>query len=503
MPLNYGAAAAADEVVPFTGWSRPDMSVVREGIAPPKFPECLMGDLAPIVKGLAVSGGTSVDFVAMSLLSMAASVIGSKRMVKPYAQSHWQEPAVLWVGLVCPPSSGKSPAISPLADILARLQADYRSDHEEAIHVWKSESERARAEHRIWQESVTKAVKDGGNCPALPLSAVEPREPVARRFYVNDTTPEALARILVGNPQGVAVISDELASWFASFERYSGDAAGFWLTAYNGKPYMIDRKGSPEPIYIPFLGVSVLGGIQPGKLAAAFRGTNDGMHSRLLWVWPDAVPYCRPTQAPDLNRVEGMFRALDQLGWGTDERGERAPIVLTLDDYADAVFEAFDKANRDERIDASDTFLMGAVGKMPGQVARLALTLEHLKWALRGGPEPRQVSGETMEAACAFMSDYVRPMAERVYGDAALPDNDRRTVTLARWIKRSRVERFNANNDVLKQRATFGFKCKNELKDSVDALTEAGWLRHDGTRSGPTKGRHSSDYSVNPQVHGA
>jgi len=321
---------------------------------------------------------------------------------------------------------------------------------------------------------------------------------VARRFYVNDTTPEALARILVGNPQGVAVIADELASWFASFDRYSGDARGFWLTAYNGEPYMIDRKGNPEPIFIPFLGVSVLGGIQPSKLAEAFKGTNDGLHSRLLWVWPDATPYSRPSVMPDLGRVETVFRGLDVLGWGNDDRGERAPVILGLDPHADAIFEAFDRANREERIDAPDSLLMAALGKMPGQVARLALTVEFLKWAMVGGVEPRAVTGATMEAACAFMSDYVRPMAERVYGDAALPESDRRLVGLARWIKRHKIARFNASTDILKQRAIFGFKCKGDLQEALDALIEAGWVRHDGKREGPTKGRHSSDYIVNP-----
>ncbi len=31
---------------------------------------------------------------------------------------------------------------------------------------------------------------------------------------------------------------------------------------------------------------------------------------------------------------------------------------------------------------------MAALGKMPGQVARLALTVEFLKWAMVGGAEP-------------------------------------------------------------------------------------------------------------------
>ena len=78
----------------------------------------------------------------------------------------------------------------------------------------------------------------------LPPDAVEPREPQPQRFYINDATPEALANILVGNPQGVVSVADELSSFLNSFERYSNNSEGFWLAAYNGDPHTIDRKGS-------------------------------------------------------------------------------------------------------------------------------------------------------------------------------------------------------------------------------------------------------------------
>lgn len=491
-----------DEAQTFTGWDRPDMGVLRQGVAPPKFPETLLGDLAPLVRDLADSAGSPVDFVAMSLLSMAASVIGSKRRLRPYKQNEWAEPAALWIGLVCPPSLGKSPAIRPFSKILSRLQSEYLTDYEETRRSWQTDVERAKAEHKAWQDQVSEAAKNGGKSPLLPASAVEPKEPVARRFFCNDTTPEALAKILSGNPQGVAVIADELSAFFASFERYNGDSRGFWLAAWNGDPYTIDRKSSPEPIHLPFLGVSILGGIQPSKLASGLKGPIDGLPARFLWVWPEAPPYVRPANPADPSALESVFRALDTIPWGTDERGELAPILIGLDNLADAVFEAFDRSIREELRGASDTLLMAAIGKMPGLAARLALVVEYVRWAARGGPEPREVSADTMKAVCAFLSDYARPMAERTYGDAALPEADHRTAGLARWLRKARIERFNATHDVLRNRATFGFKAKDELEESLSALVEAGWIRPDGKRAGSTPGRHSSDYAVNPSICG-
>lgn len=62
-----------DAAEPFTGWDDPDMGVLREGVSPPAFPATLLGDLGPTVRDIAQSAGAPVDFVAMSLLSMAAS----------------------------------------------------------------------------------------------------------------------------------------------------------------------------------------------------------------------------------------------------------------------------------------------------------------------------------------------------------------------------------------------------------------------------------------------
>src|SRR4029453_7082791 len=69
----------------------------------------------------------------------------------------------------------------------------------------------------------------------------------------------------------------------------------FWLEAYGGRPYCVDRKGAKAPLLIPFNGVSVLGGIQPAKLASALLDSpDDGLVARFLWAWPGKVAFPRP-----------------------------------------------------------------------------------------------------------------------------------------------------------------------------------------------------------------
>ena len=47
---------------------------------------------------------------------------------------------------------------------------------------------------------------------------------------------------------------------------------------------------------------------------------------------------------------------------------------------------------------------------------------------------PSRISCRAVNAAAALIEDYFKPMAARVYGDAALPEADRLAAVFARWI---------------------------------------------------------------------
>ena len=112
----------------------------------------------------------------------------------------------------------------------------------------------------------------------------EPKAPVAQRCIVNDTTLEALAPILLGNPRGVLNARDELNMLFGGMDRYAkgkGSDAAAWLFAYNGEPIIIDRKtGIPRTIRVPAAYCSLVGGIQPGILKRALTPRAPGERPR-------------------------------------------------------------------------------------------------------------------------------------------------------------------------------------------------------------------------------
>jgi hypothetical protein len=501
LPRNYGAAVAADQnVAPFTGWAAPDLSILEEGRRPPPaLPSAIFGNAWGELQRIATDKGAPVDYVALSWLVGVASLIGSKRRVVPYEGSTWEEPSILWLGLVGDPSHNKSPALDPLQTILRDLEEERCDEHEEALSGWRSDCERARQEKAAWQEQVKAAVKDGLQTPRLPDNAEEPKAPGRRRYIVQDATPESLGSILMDNPQGSLMVRDELAGWLESFDRYNTGGRAYWLEAFGGRPYTIDRKGSAEPLRLPYNGVNVIGGIQPAKLAECLlRAGDDGMAARLLFTWPNRREWSRPSSTANLRGFANASRRLDEIEWTYGEDGKRKAARVMLDPAAAEVFDRCCQFYRDQEQEAAGK-LKSFIGKLSGLTLRLALASEFSSWAYGGGAEPKTISAATLEAVADFVTGYAVPMAERVYGDAALPPVERNAATLARHIRKSKLRTVNTR-ELMRHDRLPGMREAAEIDPAIEALVEAGWLRPDPHRKGSSTGRASRDYVTNPAI---
>jgi hypothetical protein len=479
----------------------PDATVLSAGRRePPPFPSDLFdGRLFQLAKDLADGASAPVDYVAAAILGAAAAAIGGTRRAQAFKSHKWTEPSILWWGLVGDPSSGKSPALDPVLDVLRSIEATAAGDHEQALCDWEADTLRAKLEREAWEAKVKDATKNGVASPSMPRAAVDPEKPARPRFVIMDTTPESVASILAVNPR-LLNVRDELAGWFQGFDRYSPGGRQFWLEAFGGRPFVIDRKSNDKPLSIAFNGCSVVGGIQPDKLvSAALNGDDDGLPARFLWVWPRKVSYHRPTRIADEALLRDVIERLAGLRFGTNDLGEAKPIILPLDDAAADLFVDWRRENDTGAHDGGPLF-KGFVGKLPGLVLRLALVVELLAWAERGGPEPETVSAATLARVCDFVDHYAKPMAMRVFGDAALPQAERNAATLARYILRTKADRLNLRT-VRREARLPGLTDPAALAEAAALLVEARWLFETPTRAGETPGRKSKDMLVNPLVH--
>lgn len=485
-------------------WSQPDMTVLSAGRRPPvPMPKDLFGPAWPLLEAIADGTASPVDYAAMGFLAACASLIGGKRRVRPYPTSLWSEPAILWCGVVGDPSSRKSPALDMVIEPLRSIERTHADLQKGALREWREEAELANAVNAEWEKAVRAAANKGGTAPSLPDGATVPDEPVRRRTLVMDATPEALAVILAGNPMGTLHFRDELAGWVLSFERYSPGGREFWLEAYGGRTFVIDRKGSKDPIMVPFNGVSVLGGIQPAKLASMLLAVeDDGLVARILLGWPDKRPFIRPSRPADMHLLEAIYQRLDGLAFGQDAEGRDTAITVPLALDAADMFEQWQKDN--ERVDDdSGSLFKSFVGKMDGTVLRLALVAELSAWAASGGPEPCVITVASLSSATQWVDGYAKPMAERVYGDAVLPAVERNAAVLARYIRKNRLTSINKRD--LKRSphksALTQLQKAEAMNDAIERLIDAGWLVEHFTREGDTSGRMRGDYVVNPAVY--
>jgi hypothetical protein len=436
--------------------------------------------------------------VALPLLALASALLGNARWVVGWPG--WAEPPALWCGSVGNPSSGKSSGAAPvMRDVLQRLEAWMARDYPAQRAQWDDAAIVAKAAQKEWERAVSVALKEGQPVPERPKVAVSPPKPVRPRVRVMDVTIEKLAELLAALPKGLLNTRDELAAWLLNLSRYSsGTDRPFWLEAYNGGPYQVDRQKHPAPLFIHHLTVPIFGTIQPDRLAAILQGADDGLSSRFLWAWPEARPFAQPAGAGDPEMAVAWLTRLAGLPMGRDEQGHTLPAYMHLASEARQVLAEFGREMQ-IREHRSYGLVKSSLGKARGQALRLALVLEYLWWSTDplAIVEPAFVSMDAMEAAAGLMDAYFLPMATRVLGDALVPEDERNARTLASWIIELQPELLNVS--AIRDEARLpGLRESAPVKVACRFLAEAGWLREQ-PRTG-TAGRPRGDWVVNPRL---
>ncbi len=479
-------------------FGEPDMSVLRMNRRRP--PVLDLDVFGPFWRGwierTAEATNAPTDYVAVALLAAISALIGNARHVSPWPG--WREPPVLWVAAVGDPASGKTPGAAPIWAAIGELEATAAAGFADVLRDYKTKVEWAKNRHAAWEREVTTAEKSGTPPPTLPADAMEPTAPEPPRIVANNATLERLAAMLAGLPKGLLYRRDELAGWFGSFDRYGGAGAdrAFWLESCTGGSHVVDRVKHPEPLRIPHLAVALFGTIQPERLAEVLGGADDGLAARFLWSWPEALPFRRPHSIPDHGRAVAALRRLHELAMGSNDHGQPVPVIVPFSPMAAELMERL-AAEMQERSGEAVGPMKGALGKVRGQAARLALVLEFMWWAAEPDREPAEVTAAAFTAAAALMDGYFLPMAERTFGDAAVAPAERDAALLAKWIMRTKPDHVNARQ---LQRAGIlpGAKDAGRVKAALEVLRDAEWVAEPGTNAGP--GRARGDWPVNPAL---
>jgi hypothetical protein len=494
-----GAAHATDAPDPEL-LANPDMSVLRLARRePPPFPLAVLGDAwERWTVATAEAAACPVDNVVAPLLATASALIGHARWAQ--ATPGWAEPPHLWCGVVGDSGTGKSPgADALLRDVLPDIEGRMLGDFPDRLAQWRAAAEVHAAAFDTWKSEVRKAHKDG-NPPPMPPADHAIAEPQAPRLRQTDVTIEKVATLLAdAAPKGLLIVRDELSGWLLGMTAYNDAGRAFWVEAYGGRPYRVERQKHPLPIIVPRLAVAVTGGTQPEKLAELFREADDGLLARLTWFWPNPLPFHLGRVAPATGwaiAALDLLRLLDLTAPAEPNEPPR-PIMVPLAEAVLPTIEAFGQ-DMQRRQEGAGGLMRSAYGKARGLALRLSLVLEFLWWCGRDGMEspPVAISERAFLAATHLVADYLLPMAERVYGDAATRPEDRNAATLARWIVGTRAAEVHVRKLQREVRLP-GLGDAKAIRAAADVLAEAGWLTPPSVGFGTAR---KVAYTVNPRV---
>jgi hypothetical protein len=472
----------------------PDWSLLddRRGQLP-DFPlDVLSLEIRNFLERSAHGAGVMVDHVAVPLLSIASSLIGTSRRIAP--SRSWSEPCAMWTAVVGYSGTGKTPGLDVAKRALSNIERQRRDKIAELRRDHESRQETAKAAQKKWRAEVQAAVDSGRPPPPIPPNAVEPGEFTASRLYVSDATIERLAVLLQARPSGIQLIGDELAGLFLNFGRYSGGQdKEFWLEAWNGKYFVVERMGR-APVVVEHLLVGVTGGFQPDKLVRSFEGDDDGMYARFLFGWPREPRYqaLSNSVAEDEPELANVFTRLVDL---SDNDGIVKRIQLAHDAVEE--FERFRQFlhSAKESLDGREREWWA---KGASHVLRLAGTFAYLDWAWRGGSEPTEVAASYVTAAIELWREYFWPHSRAALRQVGLTDRHRDARRALRWIKgngKTEVSVKDIRRDVLGERLD-----AQQTVGLLNTLVSSGWLLENTPKSGPRGGKPARRWKVNPSI---
>ena len=347
--------------------------------------------------------GFPKDYLAGAMFTAIGAAIGNTHKVEHIPG--WKEYAILFVALVGAPGSNKSHPLSFAMQPLIDFDAEQSAIYSEAMKRYNAAMELPP------KERVVNGYEQN------------PTEPIRLRFTMQDVTPEAVHRILSENPRGLCLVSDELAGWFKNFNRYNnGSESEFWMSVFNHKVAMSDRKSSQSGMLIksPFL--CVIGTIQP-KVLVELAGNNrnaNGFMERILFVMPTEQPkvkWNRDSKTPAFDLAgewKSVLGTLIGIEPKTGANGEIEPEDVPF--TADALDRLFSWQNEvTERCNAerSDT-LTSIASKLEIYAVRFCLLLSLADWAC-GSKKKKAIDAATVGRAIR-LTEYFRRTASQVQG---------------------------------------------------------------------------------------
>ena len=512
-PLEHNSADAEDAIAGIihsaedirnppqhaTDWPEPKSIESQLPTVKKLTPDMLPEAIRDYVFDVADRQQSPVDFVAVSALCGLATLAGNTVRIKPKRNDDWLITPNIWAAIIGRPSAMKSPALKAAIAIIYGMQDDLREKWEEDVEEHRVDAALGDLDAKDAGQKASAALKKGNRHEARKILADHGKEinkePPCPRLVVNDATVEKLGELLNQNPRGLLLVRDELPGWLARMQReeYQSERA-FYLEAFDGDgQFTYDRIGRGT-IHIENCTLSLIGGVQPSRIAPLVRGamtgvSDDGLVQRLqLAVWPDDL--CdwvwtdRKPSAPAKAQYEAAFRDMRAFASGL-----LFPATFHFSEKAQEMFrEWMEEIQKDARSGKIAPALESHILKMPKTVAALALIF-HL---VDGGRD--EAIGTIAAARALEWADYLRSHAARLYaaGSVAAENGARLIIERRAYLP----EKFTARE--IERKNWAGLSDRDTVDDAIAVLLETHHIFLATKPSGSFGGRPSNTYFWTP-----
>ncbi|MEK7253251.1 MAG: DUF3987 domain-containing protein [Bacteroidota bacterium] len=310
------------------------------------------------------------DYHGCSMLAAASGAIGNAFQIEHVVGD--VEPLILWMVIVGPPSSAKSPIMKACLKPLFRKEREYGEEHKKAVDEWES--------NKVLQQNA--GVKKAYDLP-------RPKRP---QRIVSDATIESLIKIFPYNWKGVLSFKDEFIALMKSMNAYkqSGQDLEHYLSMWSGSPIMLNRSGIEDAVFVESPFISMLGSIQPRLLSGLTEGgkIDNGFWFRLLFGYPENVKIPKASgMLPDPKNAEQYALYIDRLN-NLPTHPDRIPTVLKMSHDAFKIYETYKTQTEQEIINQTeDENTQSLYGKIISYTLRLAGVLDLMEFVTGDDPE--------------------------------------------------------------------------------------------------------------------
>lgn len=306
--------------------------------------------------------GCAPEHYGTAMLTVAGAAIGNSLHVIERGTTH---PPIIWGVITDPPSVGKTPIMNTVVRPFWALEKGYQERYAEAKKVFDA------------------AIKAGQDA----------QQPRLQELILNDTTVEAVLKMLHANQRGGMYLMDEISRLLFGMGRYSKGGGGaeesFYLEAFMGNPTKVSRsKDNAAPMVIERVFLSMLGGTQPGIIQHFGSGnrTQSGFMARFIFSYPDnSGKQEYRTIQPDrvfAQKWEQLVRLVYSIPFAPELfEDSPTPYIVELEPDAARLYQDWYNNNVRDINESEDETVKGILGKFDTYVLRFALVLEVLWFA--------------------------------------------------------------------------------------------------------------------------